>query len=116
MNKTHLEHVIVGLVIQAIYILVANGIGMWQGYGYQLTLIGALVGAVAVQHSFFFREHSQWEGARGGADKFKGHEAGVAFAEGKWKLDAYLDFLLPWATAWGVVVAIYFIDKAGYLK
>jgi hypothetical protein len=115
-NKTHLEHVVAGLVIQAIYAFLGAGVGLYFGYGYQLLLIGAFVGAVAVQHSFFFREHSQWEGARGGATKFKGYEAGIAFFKGQWKLDAYLDFLLPWAAAWGVVVALFFIDKAGYLK
>lgn len=77
MNKTHIEHLVIALVIQAL-VLIATG-SLWFGFVFVFGL-------------FLGREHAQREYKIGDPSKLKGYEALDFF---RWSTDAKLDFLVP---------------------
>ena len=77
MNKTHIEHLVIALVLQALVWLVTGS--PWYGF-------------VFVSGLFLGREHAQFEYKIGDPSKLKGYEA-LAFW--KWSLDAKLDLIVP---------------------
>lgn len=77
MNKTHLEHVAVAVVLQAV-IWLATG-SLWYGF-------------VFVSGLFLGREHAQREYKTGDPSKLKGYEA-LDFW--RWSKDAKIDLALP---------------------
>lgn len=92
MNRTHLEHLIIALIIQ----------GFFVGGFYLLGLQhGTWVGAVFVTALFLGREHAQREYKIGDPSQLKGYEALDIW---RWPLDAKLDLLIPTAAAFLVAV------------
>lgn len=77
MNRTHIEHLIVGVVLQVI-IWLATG-SLWLGFAF---VVGLFLG----------REHAQFEYKIGDPSKLKRYEA-LAFW--KWSTDAKFDFIFP---------------------
>lgn len=94
MNRTHLEHLIVALVIQGFFI------GGFYFLGLQH---GAWFGAIFVTALFLGREHAQREYKIGDPSKLVGYEA---LGIWRWSLDAKLDLLVPVITV--IVVAALF--------
>ena len=83
MNRTHLEHLFIALIIQ----------GFFVGGFYLLGLQhGAWFGAIFVTALFLGREHAQREYKIGDPSKLVGYEALDIW---RWPLDAKLDLLIP---------------------
>ena len=83
MNLSHLEHVVIALIIQ----------GLFMGGGYVLKRpYGAWFGACFVIALFLGREHAQREYKIGDPSQLVGYEA---LAIWRWSSDAQLDLLLP---------------------
>ena len=94
MNKTHIEHLIIALIIQ----------GFFVGIFHLLKLqYGVWFGAVFVAALFFGREHAQREYKIGDPSQLKGYEALDIW---RWSLDAKLDLLIPTAAAFLVAVLL----------
>ncbi|AQS50566.1 hypothetical protein PAEH1_01560 [Paenalcaligenes hominis] len=83
MNRTHLEHLIVALVIQGFFIGGFNLLGLQDGSWFGAAFVTAL---------FIGREHAQREYKIGDPSKLKGYEALDIW---RWSLDAKLDLLVP---------------------
>lgn len=94
MNKTHIEHLIIALIIQGFFIGAFYLLGLQDGTWF---------GAVFVTALFVGREHAQREYKIGDPSKLKGHEALDIW---RWSLDAKLDLLIP--TAAVSLVAVLF--------
>lgn len=94
MNITHLEHIVIALLIQGLFILVFHLIKRSHGEWF---------GAFFVTALFLGREHAQREYKIGDPSKLVGYEALDIW---RWSLDAQLDFLLPTLTAFIVVYLI----------
>ena len=95
MNFTQLEHVVIALVIQGLFIVVFRLIKRPHGEWF---------GAFFVTALFLGREHAQREYKIGDPSKLIGYEALDIW---RWSLDAQLDFLLPTMT---VFVVVFFIS------
>lgn len=94
MNRTHVEHLIIALVIQ----------GFFVGGFYLLGLQrGAWFGAVFVMALFLGREHAQREYKIGDPSQLKGYQALDVW---RWSLDAKLDLLIPTAAVFLVAVLL----------
>jgi len=94
MNRTHLEHLLVALIIQ----------GFFVGIFYVLKQPhGAWLGAVFVTALFLGREHAQREYKIGDPSQLKGYEALDIW---RWSLDAKLDLLIPTAAVFLVAVLL----------
>lgn len=77
LNKTNIEHGVIGLLIQAAFFFLTGSI--WLGF--------------AIATAFFLgREHAQREYKIGNPSLLKGYEA---FDFWNWKLDAILDLVVP---------------------
>ena len=87
MNKTHIEHLIIALVIQAL-VWFATG-SLWFGFAFVFGL-------------FLGREHAQREYKIGDPSKLKGYEA-LDFW--RWSKDAKIDFALPTLVTFLVAIA-----------
>lgn len=85
MNRTHLEHLVIALIIQGFFV------GSFYFLGLQH---GAWFGAVFVTALFLGREHAQREYKIGDPSKLKGYEA-LDFW--RWSKDAKIDLALPLA-------------------
>ncbi|GGE63064.1 hypothetical protein GGR41_000322 [Paenalcaligenes hominis] len=83
MNITHLEHLIIGLVIQGLFVLGFNALKRPDGVWY---------GAFFVTALFLGREHAQREYKIGDPSQLVGYEALDLW---RWSLDAQLDFFVP---------------------
>lgn len=83
MNMTHLEHLIIGLAIQLVFIVVFKILKQPHGQWF---------GAFFVTALFLGREHAQREYKLGDPSQLIGHEA-LDFWN--WSLDAQLDLLVP---------------------
>lgn len=94
MNRTHLEHLIIALIIQGFFVGGLYLLG--QQYG-------AWFGAVFVTALFLGREHAQREYKIGDPSKLKGYEALDVW---RWPLDAKLDLLIPTAAVFLVAVLL----------
>ena len=77
MNKTHIEHLVIALVLQAL-VWLATG-SLWLGFAFVFGL-------------FLGREHAQREYKIGDPSKLKGYEA-LDFW--RWSKDAKIDLALP---------------------
>lgn len=95
-NATHLEHVVIALLIQGAFILVFHLMkrpsGEWFGWFFVLAL-------------FLGREHAQREYKIGDPGKLSGYEALDFWA---WSSDALLDLLLPVVAA---SLVVFFMKK-----
>lgn len=94
MNMTHLEHFVIALVIQGVFIGVFRLIR--QPYG-------AWFGAFFVTALFLGREHAQREYKIGDPSQLVGYEALDIW---HWSLDAQLDFLIPTVSVFIVAIII----------
>lgn len=83
MNMTHLEHFVIALVIQGLFIFVFACLEKPHG---------AWFGAFFVSALFLGREHAQREYKIGDPSQLVGYEALDVW---RWSLDAQLDLLLP---------------------
>lgn len=83
MNSTHLEHLVIALAIQGLFIVVFNLLKQPSG---------AWFGAFFVTALFLGREHAQREYKIGDPSKLKGYEALDVW---RWSLDAQLDLFIP---------------------
>ena len=77
MNKTHIEHLVIALVLQALIWLATSS--LWLGFAFVFGL-------------FLGREHAQREYKLGNPSKLKGFEA-LGFW--RWSKDAKADLLFP---------------------
>lgn len=94
MNRTHIEHLIIALVIQGFFIALF----------YLLELqYGAWFGAIFVTALFLGREHAQREYKIGDPSELKGYEALDIW---RWSLDAKLDLLVPVMTSIAVALLL----------
>lgn len=94
MNSTHLEHFIIALVIQALFILAFRPLKQ---------PLGAWFGAFFVTAVFLGREHAQREYKIGDPSQLIGYEALDIW---RWSLDAQLDFLIPSITVFIVAILL----------
>ena len=94
MNKTHLEHLIIALIIQGFFIGGFYFLGLQHGAWFGFAFVSGL---------FLGREHAQREYKIGDPSKLKGYEALDIW---RWSLDAKLDLLIPTAAAFLVAVVV----------
>lgn len=94
MNMTHLEHVVIALVIQGVFI----GVFCVLKRPY-----GAWFGAFFVTALFLGREHAQREYKIGDPSQLIGYEALDIW---RWSFDAQLDLLLPALVVFAVAVVV----------
>ena len=94
MNRTHLEHLIIALVIQGFFI------GGFYFLGLQH---GAWFGAIFITALFLGREHAQREYKIGDPAQLKGYEALDIW---RWPLDAKLDLLVPVLAVFSVAILL----------
>ena len=97
MNLSHLEHLIIALAIQGLFIGVFHLLKKPHG---------AWFGAFFVTALFLGREHAQREYKIGDPSQLIGYEALDIW---RWSLDAQLDFIVPTLAVF--IVAVWLKDK-----
>lgn len=94
MNRTHIEHLVVALIIQGFFIGIFHFLELQHGVWF---------GAIFVTALFLGREHAQREYKIGDPSKLVGYEALDVW---RWSLDAKLDLIVPIMTSIAVAVVL----------